>query len=301
MPSLQSRFFRLVVKYMARARFGRVFRSLPKLRKMIEQTSKVQKIPAGTEILPVLAGGTAAEWVCAPGKQTNTAILYLHGGAFVAGSLATHRELAARLSAAASAKLLLLDYRLAPEYPFPAAMLDALSAYRWLQDQGYTQQQLVIGGDSAGAGLALQTLITLRDEGSSLPAAAFFMSPQTDWVRFDGQSYVTRAHIDPMNIPEMCKFTAAYYVGDNDPETPLLYPAGIDLSGLPPLCIHVGDYEILLSDAIRLADRARASGVDVELKIWPAMWHVFQTLARFVPEARQSIDEIGRFVMNHVG
>ncbi len=159
----------------------------------------------------------------------------------------------------------------------------------------------MIGGDSAGGGLTLQTLIALRDEGSSLPAAAFFLSPVTDWVRFDGESYSTRADIDPWITPEMCRFTASHYVGDNDPETPLLFPVNIDLSGLPPLCIHVGDHEVLLSDSVRLAERARASNVDVELKIWPNMWHVFQTSARFVPEARQSIDEIGRFVVNHVG
>jgi acetyl esterase/lipase len=282
-------------------KFKRASSSVSELRKLDEFITKNQKIPTGTGIRPVVAEGIAAEWVRAPAAQTERAILYLHGGAFVMCSPATHRELAARLSAITNAVVLVLDYRLAPEYPFPAAMQDAVSAYRWLLETGYTEEHVVIGGDSAGGGLALQTLIALRDEESPLPAAAFFLSPMTDWVRFDGESYSTRRNVDPLNTPEMCRSTASYYVGGNDPETPLLSPARIDLSGLPPLCIHVGDREVLLSDSVRLAERARACRVAVEFKIWPGMWHVFQTSARFVPEARQSVDDIGRFVVSHVG
>jgi acetyl esterase/lipase len=290
-----------MIKHIVGPKFKRAGNSISELRKLDEFIIKNQKIPTGTEICPVLAEGLAAEWVRAPAAQTERAILYLHGGAFVMCSPATHRELAARLSASTNTAVLVLDYRLAPEHPFPAAMQDAITAYRWLLDKGYPEGHLVIGGDSAGGGLVLQTLIALRDEGSPLPAAAFFLSPVTDWVRFDGESYSTRADVDPLNTLEMCRFTASHYVDGNDPETPLLSPANIDLSCLPPLCIHVGDREVLLSDSVLLAERARACAVDVELKIWPSMWHVFQTSARFVPEARQSIDEIGRFVVNHVG
>ena len=300
MPSLQSRFARLMTKHV----MGRAFkrnRSIPQWRGTMEQFAKYQRIPAGTETRPLLVNGIAAEWVHASGAQTDSAILYLHGGAFVMGSPATHRELAARLSTITKAKMLVLDYRLAPEHPFPAAVQDAISAYGWLLDNGYAEKRLAIGGDSAGGGLTLQTLIALRDKGRSLPAAAFFLSPVTDWVRFDGESYSTRAGVDPMNTLETCKYTAALYVGDNDPETPLLYPINMDLSGLPPLCVHVGDHEVLLNDSIRLAERARASNVAVELKVWLDMWHVFQMYASFVPEARQSLEEIGRFVVNHIG
>ncbi len=300
MPSLQSRFFYLIMKHVVGPKFKRS-RSIPEWRNMTDGAIKYQKIPAGTEIWPVLVNGTTAEWVRAPKAQTDKAILYLHGGAFVMGSPATHREFAALLSATTKTIVLVLDYRLASEYPFPAAMQDAIAAYRWLLDKGYPAKRLVIGGDSAGGGLTLQTLIALRDEGKPLPAAAFFLSPPTDWVRFDGESYSTRAGVDPFITPEMCRFSASLYVGDNDPETPLLCPVNMDLSGLPPLCIHVGDYEILLSDSVRLAERARAAKVEVEFKIWPGMWHVFQLMARTVPEARQSIDEIGRFIVNHVG
>jgi len=291
----------MITKRVVAAKFERAGKSIPELRSITESFIKKQKIPKGTEIRPVLVNDIAAEWVCAPGAQTNNAILYLHGGGFVMGSPATHRELAARVSASTKAGILVLDYRLAPEHPFPAAMQDAISAYRWLLDNGYSEKHLAIGGDSAGGGLTLQTLIAIRDEGRPLPAAALFLSPATDWVRFDGESYKTRAHIDPWITEEMCRFIASHYVGNNDPETPLFYPCDIDLSGLPPLCIHVGDHEVLLSDAVRLAERARASNVRVELKIWPGMWHVFQVYAAFVPEARQSIDEIGRFVANHMG
>lgn len=301
MASLKSRFARMITKRVVAAKFESAGKSIPDLRSLTESFIKNQKIPKGTEIWPVLVNDIAAEWVCAPGAQTNTAILYLHGGGFVMGSPATHRELAARVSAATRASILVLDYRLAPEHPFPAAMQDAISAYHWLLDNGSSEKHLAIGGDSAGGGLTLQTLIALRDEGRTLPAAAFFLSPATDWVRFDGKSYRTRANIDPWINEEMCRFIASHYVGNNDPGTPLFYPADIDLSGLPPLCVHVGDHEVLLSDAVRLAEHARECNVHVELKIWPGMWHVFQAYASFVPEARQSIDEIGRFVANRMG
>ena len=300
MPSLPSRFYRLVIKHVVAPQFRRAGTSIPEWRRLVASYIKNQKIPVGTEIWPVLVDGIAAELVRAPIAQTDNVILYLHGGAFVMGSPATHRELAARLSAAANARVLVLDYRLAPEHPFPAAVQDAISAYRWLLDQGCTEKRLAIGGDSAGGGLTLQTLMALRDEKAPLPSAAFFLSPVTDWVRFDGESFSTRADIDPWITLEMCKFTASQYVGDNDPKTPLLNLTNVDLSGLPPLCIHVGDLEVLLSDSVRLAARARVANVEVELKIWPGMWHVFQSFAAFVPEARQSLDEIGRFVGSHV-
>lgn len=301
MASLRSRFFRVMIQHMVGPKFKRAGRSISELRKLDAFIIRNQKIPTGTEIRPVLANGIAGEWVRAPGARTERVVLYLHGGALVMCSPATHRELAARLSASTNAAVLVLDYLLAPEHPFPAATKDAISAYRWLLDKGHTEGHLVTGGDSAGGGLALQTLIALRDEGSPLPTAAFFFSPVTDWVRLNGESYSSRADVDPLNTLEMCRFTASHYIGCNDPETPLLSPANIDLSGLPPLCIHVCDREVLLSDSVRLAERARACSVDVELKIWASIWHVFQTSERFVPEARRSIDEIGRFVRNHVG
>jgi acetyl esterase/lipase len=290
-----------MVKYVIAPPYKRAGMSIFKWRKLMQPYIKFQKIPAGTEVQPTSVNGIAAEWVRAPSARTDCAILYLHGGACVMGSPVTHRELAARLSAAARARVLVLDYRLAPEHPFPAAMQDAMSAYRWLLDQGYTDKRIAIGGDSAGGGLTLQALIALREEGGTFPAAAIFLSPVTDWAHFDGESFSTRARSDPWITLDMCKFTAALYVGSNDPATPLLYPTDMNLAGLPPLCIHVGDDEVLLSDSVRLAERARACHVQVELVIWPRLWHDFQFMASFVPEAQQSLDEIGRFVGWRIG
>jgi acetyl esterase/lipase len=305
MPSIQSRFFRLVIKYTMGAQLKRAGDSVDACRKIAEQYTRNLKIPEGTEVQPLIlhsadAESVGAEWVCAPGARVDRAALHLHGGGFISGSMDTHRELAARLSASTRARFLVIDYRLAPEHPFPAALKDARMAYHWLLDEGYTPEQLVVVGDSAGGGLALQTLLALREEGSQLPAAALFMSPFTEFVRYDGESYETRARLDPMLSLEVNKIGGGYYVGENDPLTPLLNPLDMDLAGLPPMCIHVGDCEVLLSDSTRLAERARAAGVEVAFKVWPGMWHDFQTVARYVPEARQSIDELGKFILGRM-
>jgi len=296
MPSLRGRILRLSMKYVTGPMFARAGTSVDALRKTDAYLLRFQKLPRGTEVQQASVGDVAAEWVAAPGADQKCAFLHLHGGAFVTGSPATHRELAARISAASGAVALVLDYRLAPEHPFPAALEDAVGAYQWLVGQGYAPQHLAIGGDSAGGCLALQTVLALRDRGEALPAAAYFLSPVTDVVRVDGESYTTNAGIDPIVKKETSRAVMSNYVGGNDPQTPLLYPAGMDLAGLPPLCIHVGDYEALLSDSVRLAERARNAGVEVEFRIWPGMWHVFQMAARLLPEGRRSIDEIGAFV-----
>jgi len=301
MPSMRGRIFHLIIEHFVGARFKRAGNSVEAWRDSMDSVIKFQKTPAGTEITPLEVNNIPAEWLLARGAELDRTILYFHGGAFMMGSPLTHRELTGQLSFYSKARILVLDYRLAPEYPFPASLQDALSAYRWLLNEGCSPEHIVFGGDSAGGTLALQTLLCLRDEGSPLPAGAFLLSPVTDWIYFDGESYATRAHIDPWITLEMSKFTAGLYVGENDPETPLLSPVRMDLSGLPPLCIHVGDHEVLLSDSTRLAERAQATGVEVQIKVWPGMWHVFQSGARFVPEARQSLEEIGRFAQVRMG
>jgi acetyl esterase/lipase len=266
----------------------------------MEELAKYQKIPSGIDVRPTTVGNVAGEWVAAPDAAEDRVILFLHGGACIMGSPSTHRELAARIAMACAARALVIDYRLAPEHPFPAAVEDAVRAYRWLVEEGLSPEHMVIGGDSSGGGLTLQTLISLRDAASPLPRAAFFLSPQTDWVRFDGESFRTRPRMDPLLTPGMCRFTASCYVGHNDPSTPLLSPAHVDLCKLPPMLIHVGDREILLSDARRLADGAREAGVDVTFKVWEGLWHVFHSSASIVPEARRAISELGMFVQEHL-
>ena len=296
MPSIRARLVRLYMKHVVGGKFRRAGKNIEAWRRFDDFAIKNQRVPKGTEVEAVRFGGISADWVRAPNVKADRAVLYFHGGGMVLCSPATHREIAARLSASTGAAFLVPEFRLAPENPFPAALEDGLASYRWLLDQGYTPDCVAIGGDSAGGGLALQTLISLRDEGSPLPAAAFFISPVTDWVRLDGESITTRAAVDICLTPESHQFMAPLYVGDNDPGTPLLSPVHADMFGLPPLCIHVGDDEILLSDSTRLAENARQADGVAELEVWPGMWHDFPLSASVVPEAQRSVQEIGHFV-----
>jgi acetyl esterase/lipase len=279
--------------------------SISRIRRLDEVLIRSQKAPSGTQVSPVELKGVTGDWIRGPeagtGAGPEAAVLYLHGGAFVSGSPATHRELAARVSAAGGVPVFSPEYRLAPEHPFPAAIEDALSVYQWLQDEGYPPSRVVIGGESSGGGLALQALLTMKQQRMELPRAAFFLSPVTGWSGLEGDSYSSRASKDPLLSAAQCRFTAAAYVGESPKKTPLLRPAEMDLAGLPPMWIHVGDHEILLSDSQRLAHRAEMSGVDVEFKVWPGLWHVFQTAARLVPEAKTSLEDLGRFIREHLG
>ncbi|TCZ79411.1 alpha/beta hydrolase [Paenibacillus albiflavus] len=224
-------------------------------------------------------------------------ILYFHGGGFIAGSCEFYRDLAARISMASGVSVLTVDYRLAPEYPYPAANEDCLSAYHWLLDQGYSARDIVLGGDSVGGSLALMTLLSLRDAGDELPRGAFLMSPHTDLVHLDGDSYVSRAALDPTGSLLTSGRIVNDYLGNWSGAVPaLLSPLNMNLHGLPSLFIQVGDHEVLLSDSTRFADRARAAGVEVTLEIWEEMWSVFHTLAYMLPEAQQAIRNIGLYV-----
>lgn len=301
MPSIRARISKhILVRYMFGSKLKRAGTDIAAWRKIDDYIIRMTSVPEWAIIEPLDIAGIGAEWVRTTESSGETAAIYLHGGGFVMGSPACYREFVAYLAEAARTKFLVLDYRLAPEHPFPAALNDVLTVYNWLLEEGFSPDKLVIGGDSAGGGLALQTLLAMKDEGIPMPAAAYFLSPPLDWVCFDGESYTTKAAVDPMLTREMCVMNGAHYVGDTSPDTPLLYPIGMDLSGLPPLCIYVGEDEVLLSDSVRLAERALEAGVEVTFKIWPGMWHVFPMLARFVPESRQAIAEVGHFIANHL-
>ena len=248
-----------------------------------------------TKCTPVEAGGVPAEWVAAAGAADDRVILYVHGGGYVMGSIATHRELAARLSKASGARVLLVDYRLAPEHPFPAAVEDATAAYRWLLAQNIKPSRIVVAGDSAGGGLALATLIALRDAKVPLPAAGVGISPWVD-MEGTGASMTTRAKVDPVVQKEGLLGMAQLYLGGKDPKSPLAAPLHADLSGLPPLFIQVGDSETLLDDSTRVAEKAKSAGVKVDLEVWPEMPHVWHLFAPFLPEGQQAIEKIGKFV-----
>jgi acetyl esterase/lipase len=253
--------------------------------------------PAAPDIKcePVNAGGVTAEWISAPGVPTGRAVLYLHGGGYVAGSIKTHRDLMARVSRAAKARVLGLDYRLAPEHPFPAAVDDSVAAYGWMLQQDLKPSGIAVAGDSAGGGLVIAALVAIRDAKLPLPGAGVCLSP---WVDLEGigESMKTREHADPVVRRESLTQMAAAYLGGKDARTPLAAPLYADLKGLPPLLIQVGDAETLLDDSNRLAQRARAAGVEVKLEVWPEMIHVFQLFASFLPEGQQAVEGIGQFL-----
>jgi len=243
---------------------------------------------------PVTAGGVPAEWVSAPGADAGRNVLYLHGGGYTIGSIKTHRCLAGWISRAAKARVLLIDYRLAPENPHPAAVEDALAAYRFMLDSGVNPSRTVVAGDSAGGGLAVATLVAIRDAKLPLPAAAVCLSPWVD-MEGTGESMKTKADVDPMvgaNLADM----ASAYLGGKDPRTPLASPLYADLKGLPPILIQVGTAEVLLDDSSRLAERARQAGVEVVYEPWENMIHVWQIFVPMLDESKQAVERIGEYI-----
>jgi epsilon-lactone hydrolase len=248
---------------------------------------------------PVDASGVRAEWIVPPGAAAERVLLYLHGGGYVVCSVSTHRELISRLARAAAVRALGVDYRLAPEHPFPAAVEDATTAYRWLVAHGTAPRRIAIAGDSAGGGLTLATLVALRDAGDPLPAAAVCLSPWVD-LAGTGPSITAKAEADPFVRQEMIQFMAQQYLGERDRRTPLASPLYGDLHGLPPLLVQVGTAEILLDDATRIAERAKAAGVEVSLEVWDDMIHVWQLFAPLLPEGQQAIERIGAFIREHM-
>ncbi|HKF19203.1 MAG TPA: alpha/beta hydrolase [Candidatus Dormibacteraeota bacterium] len=251
--------------------------------------------PSDIKTQPVTADGVPAEWVYAPSADVGRAVLYLHGGGYVLGSIDTHRALAGRISRAAQARVLLVDYRLAPEHPFPAALDDSLAAYRWMLADGANPARVVLGGDSAGGGLAVATLVAIKDARLPMPAAAVCISP---WVDLEcvGDSMTTRTTVDPWIDREYLTRKAALYLAGKHPHTPLAAPVYADLRGLPPLLIQVGTAEILLDDSKRLAERARRAGVDVVLETWEGMIHGWHAFAEALDEGQLAIDRLGEFI-----
>ncbi|HIM47901.1 MAG TPA: alpha/beta hydrolase [Dehalococcoidia bacterium] len=242
--------------------------------------------------------GIPAEWIIAPESQENRVILYLHGGGYLFGSARTHRVMLAHMARAAKARVLALDYRLAPEIPFPAPVEDSVSAYRWLLAEGISAKKMVIGGDSAGGGLAVAALVALRAVGEPMPAAGVCISAWTD-MESTGQSHTTNAESDPSVSKERLLKIAKVYLDGKEPTAPLASPIHADLTGLPPLLLQVGSIEVLLDDSTLLKSRAKAAGVSVEMEVWDDMPHVWHHYAPILPEARKAIGRIGEFVLEH--
>lgn len=255
--------------------------------------TRLMPMPKGVRVEPASGGQVPAVWV-EPTTVRPGALLYLHGGAYCLGSVASYRAFVAHLAQVTRLRALAIDYRLAPEHPFPAALEDAVAAYRWLLAQGYAPGRLVLAGDSAGGGLTVVTLLALREAGLPLPAGAVAFSPWFD-LTLSGESVRTRAAQDPMLDAGGLQRCARAYAGDVPLTHPLLSPLFADLRELPPLLLQVGTAEILLDDTLRMGEAARAAGVAVTVQVWDELFHVFQVLT-FLPESREALLRVAAFV-----
>lgn len=249
---------------------------------------------------PISAGGVDGEWIAPAEASPDKAILYFHGGGFRIGSVASHRALIAQIAVASGCRVLAINYRLAPEHRFPAALDDALAAFSWMLGQGLKPENIAFAGDSAGGNLVLAAMLALRKRSLPLPVAGVLMSPWTD-LAATGASYISRAEADPIHQRPMILALAKNYLSEQgDPRDPLASPLYADLAGLPPLLIQVGDRETVLDDAVMFADKARAAGVDIDLQVWDGMIHVFQMFGAELVEAHQAILSIAKFLNPHL-
>jgi monoterpene epsilon-lactone hydrolase len=264
-------------------------------RAYLERQGRRARVPGEVQVQTTAIGPTYAEWLRPREAPPRAALLYLHGGGYTMGSCNTHRALVARIATAAKTPALLINYRLAPEHPFPAALIDARNAYSWLLERGLAADRIAVIGDSAGAGLALALAVGLRDHAQPLPGAVICMSPWLD-LTVSGESMKTCARDDPLISWESSVLNARRYVGDHHPGEPLISPLFANPAGLGPTYIQVGQHEVLRSDSERFVRAARQAGVEVRLEIWPGMWHVWQAWAPWVPEANRAIRLIGGFV-----
>lgn len=268
---------------------------IAQMRLDIDRRGKEFGLPSDVTVEPVDANGVRAEWTSTPDADASGAILYLHGGGYVIGSLDSHRHLAAEAGRAAGVRTLAVDYRLAPEHPFPAAVQDAVAAYRFLLDSGIASNRIALAGDSAGGGLVVGALLAIREAGLKLPGCGWCISPWVDMEAL-GHSFVDRAETDPTVQKATIQMMAQWYLGGADPRHPHAAPLYGDLRGLPPLLIQVGAVETLLDDSISLARRAGIADVTVALQIWPEMIHVWPLYFPVLKAGRRAISAGGDFV-----
>jgi monoterpene epsilon-lactone hydrolase len=246
------------------------------------------------------ANGVMAEWTTTPAADLARVMMFLHGGGYVSGSIKSHRHMVAQAGREAGTRTFALGYRLAPEHPFPAALDDALTGYRYLLSLGFLPENIVIAGESAGGGLAIATLVSLRESGTALPGCAWCSSPWTD-LEMSGATMQTKALVDPLIQRSYLQELAAAYLHGGDPRMPMVSPIYADLRGLPPLLIQVGSAETLLDDAIRLAGVAAAANVRTTLQVWPNMIHAWHLFYAQLADGRRSLAEMGAFVRATLG
>lgn len=270
--------------------------SVEKLRKECDDAAeRLSTIPEGVEIQTADSAPVYAEWIIPKNAEENKAILYFHGGGFVMGNSRSHRSIVGNFTSRVGYKALLFDYRLAPEYPAPAAVNDSTAIYQWMLEQGYLPGDIVFAGDSSGGGIEIGTLIKLRDEGIPLPAACVAFSPSLD-MTMTGESHRLRAKADPCTPKGACKTYYDYYVGDGDPTHPYASPLFGDLTGLPPIMIHVGNDEVMRDDSTRFGEKADSFGVEVHVRVWKGMFHCFPLLAPMFEEATEAMNQVRSFI-----
>ncbi|MCJ7695590.1 MAG: alpha/beta hydrolase [Anaerolineaceae bacterium] len=270
-------------------------RTIEEKRAAMETLAKNGSLPKHTTIDTVEYEGVPCDIYSPNNAPDGKLLLYIHGGAYNVGTLASYRLFVSNFSQECNIKTIMPGYRLAPEYPFPAALEDVMTVYGNLLKQGYQAKNLILGGDSAGGGLCISTLMAARERGLPMPRGCFVLSPWTD-LGMTGESYQTFEHKDAMLKRKELTKDAAMYVGNNNLKNPLISPVFGDLSGLPPLLIQVGSEEMLLDDSKRLADVAHEAGVNVSIEVWNGMFHVWQLMWFFMPEAKQAIQEIVKFI-----
>jgi epsilon-lactone hydrolase len=269
--------------------------SVSELRQLLRERTTAQQVPDGVTVTASALGGVPTAEITVTGSEPPRTILYFHGGVFVLGDTFHTANLASRIGRQARADVISVDYRLAPEHPFPAAVDDAFTAYKALLRNGVSPSDIALAGDSAGGALAVATLVNARDHGLPLPAAAFLMSPYVD-LTLAGPTMETKSGVDLLLSRERLEPRIADYTAGQDPALGLISPLFADLSGLPPLLIQSGTHEVLLDDAVRLAQRAAAADVAVTLDITPRMPHVFQNYYPVLGEAAAALERAGRFL-----
>ena len=270
---------------------------IARARRLTAWLGRLQPTAFGVTVTADKVGGLHAEWLRPRNRVEGKLLLYLHGGAYIIGGCDMHRHMVSHIARAGRIQALVPEYRLAPEHKFPAAVDDALSVYRSVLRMGIKPDDIIIAGDSAGGGLTVATLLALRDAGDALPAAAILMSPFLD-ATGSGESMRTRADLDPWFRAEDLPVISDHYCESHQRRFPLVSPVFADVEELPPMLIQVGDHEILLSDSQRFADLLIAAGIDVQLEVWPEMYHVFQIFVGKMPEARRAINTIGDYIQS---
>ena len=291
MPSLRARMWKGLMHRTFSKRM-----SIEEYRALTDNNSRFSPpMPKDVNVGRFVLNGLVAAWITPADADADKVILHFHGGGYVIGGINAHIMMCVPMAKSLNIKMLLPDYHVAPENPFPAALEDGLQAYRWLLEQGYKSNNIIISGDSAGGGLALAITLSLRDNNEPLPVAVICISPWAD-LTLSGESHITNADSDVVLTTDVLKEWASAYTDESNWRNPLVSPIYADFHGFPPLFIQVSDDEVLLDDARRLAEKAQADVVNVTLKIWNGLWHVWHTAGTMIPESKKTYDEIGLFL-----